>query len=88
MSITDVMNQSGSTTVKIPIANDDTADISRKSLESNITIVTTTHPPVLRYDSNDRSSPATSSPSQVVIMANETNKTQVCVQVQLRLFRR
>ena len=52
-----------------------------ESLESNITIVTTTHPPVLRtnVDNNDNgvTNHSRYSTNQVVIVSNENNKTRV-----------
>ena len=70
-------NRGSSTTVRI---ND--SDKVNESLESNITIVTTTHPPVLHadVDNNDNVIGNHSSryaANQVVIVSNETNKTLV-----------
>lgn len=67
-------NKSG-TTVRV---NSDESP-SRDHLETNITVVTTTHPPALHMHQPLPvvTSTPTKSSSQVVIVANETNKTQV-----------
>lgn len=67
-----------STTVRIN--NNPNIDVPNESLESNITIVTTTHPPVLHQcvDNDDSLiNHGRLSSSQVVIISNENNKTQV-----------
>lgn len=68
-------NKSG-TTVRV---NSDELP-SRDNLETNITVVTTTHPPALHMHQPlpvVTSTPTKQSSGQVVIVANETNKTQV-----------
>lgn len=72
------LNKSNSTTVRI--SNNQDVDVPNDSLESNITIVTTTHPPVLHQSVDDNDSLVNHgrfSSSQVVIVANENNKTRV-----------
>lgn len=68
-------NKSG-TTVRV---NSDESP-ARDHLETNITVVTTMHPPALHVHHPPQpvvTSTPTKSSSQVVIVANETNKTQV-----------
>lgn len=71
------------TTVRI---GEDASPRTREVLESNVTVVTTVHPPALlvhqptssRTDGTaSPSSNTTSRPSQVVIVANDKTKTQV-----------
>ncbi|XP_065219198.1 serine/threonine-protein kinase 10 [Planococcus citri] len=77
----DSSNKSNATTVRInPLE-----DVSNESLESNITIVTTTHPPILHqlpHHGSDDSDGVINhsnrfSSNQVVIVANENNKTRI-----------
>lgn len=73
------------TTVRIN--NDPPVEVSNESLESNITIVTTTHPPVLHpgLDDSDGVVHNKFSSNQVVIVANENNKTRVSNRVAVRI---
>lgn len=50
-----------------------------RDLESNVTVVTTTHPPALHIHPVPLETSTPTKNNQVVIVANETNKTQVIV---------
>ncbi|KAL1122503.1 hypothetical protein AAG570_002834 [Ranatra chinensis] len=68
------------TTVRIGNNHDSSSpsERTREALESNVTVVTTTHPPaLLLHQPLDSSTPSRQNPNQVVIVANENNKTQI-----------
>uniref|UniRef100_A0A8D9BCB3 Serine/threonine-protein kinase 10 n=1 Tax=Cacopsylla melanoneura TaxID=428564 RepID=A0A8D9BCB3_9HEMI len=75
---TPVKPPQSSTTVLISTSSDDTSPPpSRTELDSNVTVVTTTHPPVVYPPAGSVAVGSPAVTSQVIILANDNNKTRV-----------
>ncbi|KAL1461413.1 hypothetical protein WDU94_013313 [Cyamophila willieti] len=69
-------SQSGTTVVISTSSEDSSPPPSRTELDSNVTVVTTTHPPVV-YPPAAAVGVGSPASSQVIILANDNNKTRV-----------